>query len=219
MAVHGFVEHKRGAFRARLIHFQRLKIVPDGAWKGPSHRLSKGGHFSLGGRLGVRGVWNRSDRNKENTGFELAPALRTSSSRRKTVATSISFFTRTCLDGYPAKTSVRHLTSRARRIASRLRSFPTSLNSIRQAKTDHARDYPRSVPGSIRNDQPEPSAPAGRSEPHALFPGSRMRLFDTRSRDHERPSHQTARFKERSPRRRPKCAVEHPSLTTAPPID
>ena len=28
MAVHGFVEQKRGAFRARLIHFQRLKVVP-----------------------------------------------------------------------------------------------------------------------------------------------------------------------------------------------
>ena len=28
MTVHSFVERKRGAFRARLIHFQRLKIVP-----------------------------------------------------------------------------------------------------------------------------------------------------------------------------------------------
>lgn len=34
MAVHGFVEHKRGAFRARLIHFQRLKIVPTAPGKG-----------------------------------------------------------------------------------------------------------------------------------------------------------------------------------------
>jgi hypothetical protein len=34
MAVHGFVEQKRGAFRARLIHFQRLKIVPASPGKG-----------------------------------------------------------------------------------------------------------------------------------------------------------------------------------------
>jgi hypothetical protein len=34
MAVHGFVEGKRGAFRARLIHFQRLKIVPASPGKG-----------------------------------------------------------------------------------------------------------------------------------------------------------------------------------------
>jgi hypothetical protein len=34
MAVHGFLERKRGAFRARLIHFQRLKIVPASPGKG-----------------------------------------------------------------------------------------------------------------------------------------------------------------------------------------
>jgi hypothetical protein len=34
MAVHGFVEQKRSAFRARLIHFQRLKIVPAAPGKG-----------------------------------------------------------------------------------------------------------------------------------------------------------------------------------------
>jgi hypothetical protein len=34
MAVHGFVEQRRGAFRARLIHFQRLKIVPVSPGKG-----------------------------------------------------------------------------------------------------------------------------------------------------------------------------------------
>jgi hypothetical protein len=34
MAVHDFVEQKRGAFRARLIHFQRLKIVPAAPGKG-----------------------------------------------------------------------------------------------------------------------------------------------------------------------------------------
>ena len=34
MAVHGFVERKKGAFRARLIHFQRLKIVPTSPGKG-----------------------------------------------------------------------------------------------------------------------------------------------------------------------------------------
>ena len=34
MAVHGFVERKKGAFRARLIHFQRLKIVPISPGKG-----------------------------------------------------------------------------------------------------------------------------------------------------------------------------------------
>ena len=34
MAVHGFVEQKRRAFRARLIHFQRLKIVPTSPGKG-----------------------------------------------------------------------------------------------------------------------------------------------------------------------------------------
>jgi hypothetical protein len=34
MAGHGFVEQKRGAFRARLIHFQRLKIVPAAPGKG-----------------------------------------------------------------------------------------------------------------------------------------------------------------------------------------
>jgi hypothetical protein len=34
MAVHGFVEQKRGAFRARLIHFQRLKIVPASPGRG-----------------------------------------------------------------------------------------------------------------------------------------------------------------------------------------
>jgi hypothetical protein len=34
MALHGFVEQKRGAFRARLIHFQRLKIVPASPGKG-----------------------------------------------------------------------------------------------------------------------------------------------------------------------------------------
>ena len=34
MAVHGFVEQKKGAFRARLIHFQRLKIVPASPGKG-----------------------------------------------------------------------------------------------------------------------------------------------------------------------------------------
>jgi hypothetical protein len=34
MAVHRFVERKRGAFRARLIHFQRLKIVPAAPGKG-----------------------------------------------------------------------------------------------------------------------------------------------------------------------------------------
>jgi hypothetical protein len=34
MAAHGFVERKRGAFRARLIHFQRLKIVPAAPGKG-----------------------------------------------------------------------------------------------------------------------------------------------------------------------------------------
>ena len=34
MAVHQFVERKRGAFRARLIHFQRLKVVPAAPGKG-----------------------------------------------------------------------------------------------------------------------------------------------------------------------------------------
>src|SRR5947209_19544299 len=34
MGVHGFVEHKQGAFRARLIHFQRLKIIPASPGKG-----------------------------------------------------------------------------------------------------------------------------------------------------------------------------------------
>jgi len=34
MAVHNFVEQKRRAFRARLIHFQRLKIVPASPGKG-----------------------------------------------------------------------------------------------------------------------------------------------------------------------------------------
>jgi hypothetical protein len=34
MAVHDFVEQRRGAFRARLIHFQRLKIVPAAPGKG-----------------------------------------------------------------------------------------------------------------------------------------------------------------------------------------
>ena len=34
MAVHGFAEQKRGAFRARLIHFQRLKVVPSAPGKG-----------------------------------------------------------------------------------------------------------------------------------------------------------------------------------------
>ena len=34
MAVHGFVEQKRSAFRGRLIHFQRLKIVPVAPGKG-----------------------------------------------------------------------------------------------------------------------------------------------------------------------------------------
>jgi hypothetical protein len=34
MAVHGFIEQKKGAFRARLIHFQRLKIIPASPGKG-----------------------------------------------------------------------------------------------------------------------------------------------------------------------------------------
>ena len=34
MAVHGFLEQKKGAFRARLIHFQRLRIVPASPGKG-----------------------------------------------------------------------------------------------------------------------------------------------------------------------------------------
>lgn len=34
MSVHGFLERKRGAFRARLIHFQRLRIVPASPGKG-----------------------------------------------------------------------------------------------------------------------------------------------------------------------------------------
>lgn len=34
MAVHGFAEQKKGAFRARLIHFQRLKVVPASPGKG-----------------------------------------------------------------------------------------------------------------------------------------------------------------------------------------
>jgi hypothetical protein len=34
MAVHGFAERRRGAFRARLVHFQRLKIVPAAPGKG-----------------------------------------------------------------------------------------------------------------------------------------------------------------------------------------
>jgi hypothetical protein len=34
MAVHGFLERRKGAFRARLIHFQRLKIVPASPGKG-----------------------------------------------------------------------------------------------------------------------------------------------------------------------------------------
>jgi hypothetical protein len=34
MAVHGFVEQKKGVFRARLIHFQRLKIVPSAPGRG-----------------------------------------------------------------------------------------------------------------------------------------------------------------------------------------
>jgi hypothetical protein len=34
MAVHGFRERKKGAFRARLIHFQRLKIVQASPGKG-----------------------------------------------------------------------------------------------------------------------------------------------------------------------------------------
>jgi hypothetical protein len=34
MAVHGVVEKKKGAFRARLIHFQRLKMVPASPGKG-----------------------------------------------------------------------------------------------------------------------------------------------------------------------------------------
>ena len=34
MAVHRFVEQRRGAFRARLVHFQRLKIVPASPGKG-----------------------------------------------------------------------------------------------------------------------------------------------------------------------------------------
>jgi hypothetical protein len=34
MAVHGFVEQRRGAFRARLIHFQRLEILPVSPGKG-----------------------------------------------------------------------------------------------------------------------------------------------------------------------------------------
>jgi hypothetical protein len=34
MAVHGFVERNRSAFRGRLIHFQRLKIVPAAPGKG-----------------------------------------------------------------------------------------------------------------------------------------------------------------------------------------
>lgn len=34
MSVHGFLERKRGAFRARLIHFQRLRIVPTSPGKG-----------------------------------------------------------------------------------------------------------------------------------------------------------------------------------------
>jgi hypothetical protein len=34
MAVHGFVEKKKAAFRARLIHFQRLKMVPASPGKG-----------------------------------------------------------------------------------------------------------------------------------------------------------------------------------------
>lgn len=34
MAVQGFVEHRKAAFRARLIHFQRLKIVPTAPGKG-----------------------------------------------------------------------------------------------------------------------------------------------------------------------------------------
>jgi hypothetical protein len=38
MAVHGFVEHNKGAFRARLVHFQRLKIVPAAPGKG--HRIA-----------------------------------------------------------------------------------------------------------------------------------------------------------------------------------
>jgi len=32
--IHGFVDEKRGAFRARLIHFQRLKVVPAAPGKG-----------------------------------------------------------------------------------------------------------------------------------------------------------------------------------------
>jgi hypothetical protein len=38
MALHGFVKQKKGAFRARLIHFQRLKIVPASPGKG--HRIA-----------------------------------------------------------------------------------------------------------------------------------------------------------------------------------
>lgn len=34
MAVHGFVEKRKGAFRARLIHFQRLKMVPASPGRG-----------------------------------------------------------------------------------------------------------------------------------------------------------------------------------------
>jgi hypothetical protein len=34
MAVHGFTELRRGAFRARLIHFQRLQIIPEAPGKG-----------------------------------------------------------------------------------------------------------------------------------------------------------------------------------------
>ena len=34
MAVHDFAEQKRGAFRGRLVHFQRLKIVPAAPGKG-----------------------------------------------------------------------------------------------------------------------------------------------------------------------------------------
>ena len=131
MAVHGFVEQKRGAFRARLIHFQRLKVVPAAPGKGRriAYRREDIFRWAVALEFAEFGIDPTEIKKMLDLNW---PRIEHVVLGAKDGPDKYLCFNPNFLGRLSSERTVRDPTARACRITSRLQSFPTSLISIRK---------------------------------------------------------------------------------------
>ena len=225
MAVHDFAEQKRGAFRGRLVHFQRLKIVPAAPGKGRriAYRREDVFRWAIALEFAEFGIDPTEIKKIMDMNWHhiVNVVLEATDRPDRYLFFHPSLLGRLSLEG---ERETFEKPGAPYTITIKIVFDLDELNQ--QAKHRSGARLCRSLPGAVRHDQLEPSPPAGRRKPHRVFPSSPIRTWRStafriaRVRALSRPRpHDKRRGPGTLRRVRSRMIVAHPATRDGPRIE